>query len=210
MFMITALQVQAFRATGQTKYPDRAALTMSAYLDKLQQPDGLFFHGTNAPFYWGRGNGWAAGMAELLRSLPQSHPQCARIMAGYRKMMAALLKCQGSDGLWRQLLDQPDAWPETSGTAMFDFAMVTGVKNGWLDGKAYGPAARKAWLALVKQLDANASLREVCVGTDKGKSREYFTFNVRVRRAISTGRRLFSGRPRHCCVRLVLLRGKAV
>ncbi len=175
MFMITALQVQAFRATGETQYLDRAAQTMAAYLDRLQQPNGLFFHGTNAPFYWGRGNGWvAAGMAELLRSLPEKHPQRARIMTGYRTMMAALLKCQGDDGMWRQLLDQPDAWQETSGTAMFDFAMVTGVKHGWLDEKTYGPAARKAWLGLVKRLDADANLGEVCVGTDKGQSREFY------------------------------------
>ena len=175
MFMIPALQVQAFRATGEAKYLDRAAVTMAAYLDRLQQANGLFFHGTNAPFFWGRGNGWvAAGMAELLRSLPEKHPQRARIMAGYRAMMAALLKCQGEDGLWRQLLDQPDAWPETSGTAMFDFALVTGVKSGWLDAKTYGPAARKAWLGLVRNLDADANLREVCIGTDKGETREFY------------------------------------
>jgi len=175
MFMITVLQAQAFRATGDAKYLDRAALTMAAYLDRLQQTNGLFFHGTNAPFYWARGNGWvAAGMAELLRSLPADHPQRGRILACYRKMMAALLKCQGDDGLWRQLLDQPDAWPETSGSAMFDYALVTGVKHGWLDGKSYGPAARKAWLGLVKCLDQEANLREVCVGTDKGQSREFY------------------------------------
>lgn len=175
MFMIPAVQVQAFRATGEAKYLDRAALTMAAYLDRLQQPNGLFFHGTNAPFFWGRGNGWvAAGMAELLRSLPEKHPQRTRILAGYRSMMAALLKCQGADGLWRQLLDQPDTWPETSGSAMFDFALVAGVKNGWLEGKTYGPAARKAWFALVRRLDADAKLREVCVGTDKGQTREFY------------------------------------
>lgn len=50
---------------------------------------------------------------------------------------------------------------------MFAFAFVTGVKNGWLDEKTYGPAARKAWLALVGYLDADGNLREVCVGTDK-------------------------------------------
>ena len=42
MYMITAVQVQAYRATRDTKYIDRAALTMAAYLDKLQQPNGLF------------------------------------------------------------------------------------------------------------------------------------------------------------------------
>src|SRR5471032_707765 len=47
MYMITILQVQAFRATGDRKYLDRAALEAVAYLDKLQQPNGLFYHATN-------------------------------------------------------------------------------------------------------------------------------------------------------------------
>lgn len=168
MYMIPAVQAQAFRATGDAKYLDRAALTMATYLDRLQQTNGLFFHGENAPFYWGRGNGWmAAGSAELLRSLPANHPRRERILAGYRKMMAALLTAQDQAGLWHQLLDKPDSWPETSGSAMFTFAFVTGVKQGWLPERTYGPAARKAWLALVGYLDQDANIREVCVGTDK-------------------------------------------
>ena len=168
MYMIPAVQVQAYRATGDRTYLDRAALTMSAYLDRLQQPNGLFFHAADSPFYWGRGNGWyAAGMAELLRSLPKSHPRRARILGGYRRMMASLLKYQGGDGLWRQLIDHPESWAETSGTGMFTFAMVTGVKEGWLNKKTYGPAARRAWLGLVRHLDSDANVREVCVGTNK-------------------------------------------
>jgi rhamnogalacturonyl hydrolase YesR len=171
MYMITAVQVQAFRATRDPKYLDRAALTMAAYLDKLQQPNGLFFHAADSPFYWGRGNGWvAAGMAELLRSLPKNHPRRARILKGYRTMMASLLKYQAEDGLWRQLIDHPDVWAETSSTGMFTFAMVTGVKNGWLPAKTYGPAARKAWLGLVQHIDADANVRDVCVGTNKANA----------------------------------------
>ena len=168
MYMIPALQAQAFRVTRDARYLDQAALTVSAYLDRLQEPGGLFHHGENAPFYWGRGNGWmAAGAAELLRELPRNHPRRARILAGYQKMMAALLPLQDADGLWHQLLDAPDSWAETSGTAMFAFAMVTGVKEGWLDANRYGPAARRAWLGLVARLDENANLRDVCAGTNK-------------------------------------------
>jgi len=168
MYMITAVQAQAFRATRDPKYMDRAALTMATYLDKLQQPNGLFFHAADSPFYWGRGNGWvAAGMTELLRALPKKHPRRARILEGYRKMMASLLKYQGEDGLWRQLIDHPESWAETSSTGMFTFAMVTGVKNGWLPAKTYGPAARKAWLGLVNHIDTQANVTDVCVGTNK-------------------------------------------
>ena len=134
MYMLTILQLEAYRATGDKKYLDRDATEMVAYLDKLQQPNGLFYHAPDVPFFWGRGDGWvAAGMAEMLRDLPADHPQRARIMKGYKLMMAALLKYQGKDGMWRQLIDHDEAWPETSSTAMFTFAMITGVKNGWLD-----------------------------------------------------------------------------
>jgi unsaturated rhamnogalacturonyl hydrolase len=168
MYMITALQVQAFRATGNARYLDRAAQAMAAYLDKLQQPNGLFFHTATSPRPWGRGNGWfAAGMAELLRALPPTDPRHARILAGYQKMMAALLRTQTASGMWRQLVDDDSAanWPETSSTGMFAFAMVTGVKNGWLPADPYGAAARKAWLALVQHLDADGNVHDVCVGT---------------------------------------------
>jgi unsaturated rhamnogalacturonyl hydrolase len=175
MFMITAVQVQAYRATEDPKYLDRAARSMVAYLDKLQQPTGLFFHAPDSPFYWSRGNGWmAAGSAELLRSLPAAHPARPRILEGYRKMMASLLALQGEDGLWRQLLDHPEAWPETSGTGMFAFAMVTGVKQGWLDARTYGPAARKAWLGLVTFIDASGNIGNVCAGTNKGTTVQYY------------------------------------
>jgi len=175
MYMSTILQMQAFRATGDSKYLDRAALEMVAYLDKLQQPNGLFFHAPDVPFFWGRGDGWfAAGMAEMLRSLPPNHPKRGRILEGYRKMMKALLANQGADGMWRQLIDHPEAWPETSSTGMFTFAMITGVKNGWLDENIYGPAARKAWIALVGYIDQNADVTNVCVGTGKKNDLEYY------------------------------------
>jgi unsaturated rhamnogalacturonyl hydrolase len=175
MYMITILQVQAFRATGDSRYVDRAALEMISYLDTLQQPNGLFYHAPDVPFFWGRGNGWvAAGMTELLRTLPKDHPRRARILEGYRKMMKSLVEFQGKDGMWRQLIDRPEAWPETSSTGMFTFALITGVKNGWLDAPTYGPAARKAWLALVGYIDQNADVTSICEGTGKKNDLEYY------------------------------------
>ncbi len=175
MFMITALQVQAYRATHDPIYLDRAAKEMVAYLDKLQQPNGLFYHGENAEHYWGRGDGWVAvGMAELLLSLPDDHPQRARIMDGYHKMMAALLKYQSDTGMWRQLIDNPDAWPESSGTGMFTFAMAVGVKHGWLDAAAYKEPTRKAWIALCADIDEKGNVKEVCEGTNKNPDTQFY------------------------------------
>jgi unsaturated rhamnogalacturonyl hydrolase len=175
MYMLTILQLEAYRATGNRMYLDRDAKEMVAYLDRLQQPNGLFFHAEDVPYFWGRGDGWvAAGMAEMLRSLPEDHPQRPRILAGYRKMMASLLLHQGKDGMWRQLIDHDEAWPESSSSAMFTFAMVTGVKNGWLDAATYGPAARRGWLAVVGYIDQNDDVTSVCEGTNKLADRDYY------------------------------------
>jgi unsaturated rhamnogalacturonyl hydrolase len=175
MYMITMVETQAYRATGDPKYLDRAAREVVAYLDKLQEPNGLFHHAPDVPFFWGRGDGWfAAGMAELLRSLPADNPERPRILQGYRLMMASLLQYQDANGMWHQLIDHPEAWPETSCTGMFAFAMITGVKNGWLDAATYGPAARKAWLGLVSYINPNGDLREVCEGTNKKNDYQYY------------------------------------
>lgn len=175
MFMITAVQAQAYRATGDTVYINRAAREMVVYLDSLQMPNGLFYHAPDVPFFWGRGNGWmAVGMSELLRSLPKGNPNYNRIMKGYKLMMASLLQYQAEDGMWRQLIDDPASWAETSSTGMFTFAFITGVKNGWLDKKTYAPRARKAWLKLITYIDANNDISEVCEGTNKKNDKQYY------------------------------------
>lgn len=175
MFMITAVQSQAYRATGKKKYIERAAKEMVLYLDSLQKPNGLFYHAPDVPYFWGRGDGWmAVGMAELLRSLPKNNPNRERIMKGYTTMMASLLKYQAESGMWRQLIDDEGSWAESSCTGMFTFAMITGVKNGWLDAATYGAAARKGWLALVTYINENNDVREVCEGTNKKNDRQYY------------------------------------
>ena len=175
MYMLTILQLQQYRASGDKMYLDRTAKEMSSYLDKLQQPNGLFFHAPDVPFFWGRGDGWmAAGMAELLTDLPKDHPKHARILKGYTLMMSALLKYQGKDGMWRQLIDRDDSWPESSSSAMFTYAFITGVKNGWLPEAEYGPAARKAWIAVAGYIDQNSDITQVCEGTGKKNDLAYY------------------------------------
>lgn len=181
MYMITILQIKAYQATGDFKYIDRAAKEMVAYLDSIQQPNGLFYHAPDVPFYWARGNGWfAVGMAELLSKLPMSHPDHPRILRGYLRMMKTLKNHQNGQGTWYQLIDKPDSWVETSGSAMFVYALILGVKNGWLDEKEYGEAARKGWIGLVPYVNADGDLTEVCKGTGKKNDEQYYYDRPRI------------------------------
>jgi unsaturated rhamnogalacturonyl hydrolase len=181
VYMISCLQVQAYRATGNMIYLERAALEVDAYIQKLQQPNGLFFHGPEAHYFWGRGNGWvAAGMAELLLVLPEDNSHYASILVGYKKMMKTLADCQAEDGMWCQLIDHPESFRETSSTAMFGFAMTVGVKKGLLPGKTYRQASRKAWNALTEYLNEDGKIREVCVGTGQSKVVNFYLTRPRV------------------------------
>ena len=175
IWMIGSLQVQAFRATGNQEYLERAALTIITYLQKLQQPNGLFFHGQQAPFYWGRGNGWvAAGLAELLSELPPDNLHYAAILQGYRQMMWVLRQYQTPDGLWRQLVDNETAWRETSASAMFGYAIAVGVRAGLLPKHLFTGVYQKAWLALVEYVNENGKMRDVCVGTGQSDDLEFY------------------------------------
>jgi len=175
MFMITAVQAQAYKATGDKKYIDRAAKEMVLYLDSIQQPNGLFYHAPDIPFFWGRGNGWmAAGMTQLLSCLPKDNPDRPRILQGYQTMMKTLKTYQAVNGMWRQLIDDSTSWEESSCSGMFTYAMIEGVKNGWLNTKAYAPIAKKGWLALVANINANGDIQNVCEGTNKTNSRQFY------------------------------------
>ena len=181
MFMITILQAQAYYVTGERKYIDRAAKEMVVYLDELQRPNGLFYHAPDVPYFWGRGNGWmAVGMAELLKSTPKDNPSYARILKGYHLMMESLKNYQNEEGTWNQLIDKSDCWSETSGSAMFTYAMIMGVKEGWLDANEYGSVARKAWIALVPYINDAGDVEEVCIGTGKKNDLQYYYDRPRI------------------------------
>lgn len=175
MYFTPTLESRIFKIDGDPSTIDRVTKWLTAYADSLLLPNGLIKHTTQVPFIWGRGMGWAAaGLTNALQDLPEDHPKRQHLMDCYLKMMAGLEPFQTPNGLWRQLIDYPDAWEETSGSAMFTYAMVTCIRLGWLDPEIYGPIVEKAWLALVNKLDENGGLEDVCVGTnEKLTSQEY-------------------------------------
>lgn len=116
----------------------------------------------------------AVGMTDLLKVLPQDNPYRGRIEKAYKLMMGTLLGYQAEDGMWRQLVDDEASWKETSASAMFTYAMIVGVKNGWLDKVTYGAAARKGWLALLTYLNDDDNIRNVCEGTNAYNDYKYY------------------------------------
>lgn len=173
MFMVGALQIQAYRALKKEVYLDRGALELLAYAKALQRQYGLFQHTMDIPVFWGRANGWAAvAMALTLENMPQEHNKRQELMTVYKKMMDALQKYQGINGLWHQVIIDPASYEETSCTAMFTYAIATGVKNRWLD-ESFRETAVKGWNGLLTKVK-NGQLSDICVGTGEGRNYDYY------------------------------------
>lgn len=168
MYFGSTLETRIFKITGDPDAVERVTKWLTAYVDSLQLPNGLIKHTTKVPFIWGRGVGWAAvGLANALEGIPEDHPKREYLMKSYVKLLDGLLPYQTSNGLWRQLIDNPDAWEETSGSAMIAYSMVTGIRLGWLDAEKFRPVVDKTWMGLVNKLNENGELEEVCVGTNE-------------------------------------------
>lgn len=175
MYMIGSLQAQAYKSIGDTVYLNRAAKTIKVYCDKLQKPNGLFYHRDDAPFYWGRGNGWAAAaFAEIIQILPEDHGYYTDIKNAFTRMMKTLVSYQGDDGMWHQLLDDPESYAESSCTGMFLYAMATGLDKGWLSYEEFSPVVSRGWDALAGYVDVEGRTENVCIGTNAKNSKEHY------------------------------------
>ena len=110
----------------------------------------------------------------ILQYLKPGDAHYDRIHAGYMKMMETLFSLQRPNGMWGQLIDDPKSWDETSGTAMFAYAFMKGVRHGWIDAEKYAPAARKAYIAVCSTMDGLGNVTGVCIGTGARNDRQYY------------------------------------
>jgi rhamnogalacturonyl hydrolase YesR len=176
LYMSVPCLAQAGKLTGDARYFDDAAKQILQFAERMFVKErGLFMHGwvqgmqPHPVFPWARANGWATmAMAELLDVLPQNHPKRAQILEIYRAHAAGLAAAQGHDGLWHQLLDRPESYEETSASAMYVFSLARGINRGWLDARAFGPAASLGWNAVATRVNAKGQVEGTCVGTGMG------------------------------------------
>ena len=120
MFMAGALLGRAFQITGEGRYVD--LLTTFLLDGNIQQENGLFWHCRSAPYYWGRGNGFAAmGLTETLTYLPQDHGSRPAIMAMYLRLVESLRRLQRPSGMLPQVLDFPGSYDEFTAACMMGY-----------------------------------------------------------------------------------------
>ena len=171
VFMSCPILAQVGKLTGDVKYHDMAVRHL-AFMRKLcARPDGLYRNSPLNDAAWGRGNGFPAlGLALTLTDLPAEHPGRAEMLRAFQEHLAALRTHQDPTGMWHQVIDVEGSYRELTATCMITFAMLRGMKHGWLDRTTYEPCVRKTWPAILARIGADGSLIDVCEGTGKQTS----------------------------------------
>jgi len=174
IFMGASILAQVGHLTGERRYFDMAARQIAFMNGLVRRDDGLYRHSPLTDAAWGRGNGFAAiGYALTLSYLPADHPAYAGLLAEYRDYMATLADWQNDDGTWRQVIDFPGAYHETSATAIIGFSMQRGLNLGLLPDE-FESVVAGAWSGLLTRTDADGGFIDVSESTNKQASLEAY------------------------------------
>lgn len=122
-----------------------------------------------SPNFWGRSIGWYfMAVVDALDFIPKNHPQREKLISIVRGLADALPTYQ-RNGLWYQVIDQPERagnFPEASVTTQCMYAYAKAVNKGYVS-KKYRIFAEKAFEGiqnnlLRKNADGTISLTRCC------------------------------------------------
>lgn len=202
MFMGIPTVAYMGKLTGDTKYYDEAARQVLQFASRMWVPEKqLFRHGwveamePHPAFHWGRANGWAIlTLCEVLDVLPADHPKRPELLKLLQAHAEGLARLQHHDGFWHQLLDRNDTYLEASATAIYTYCFAHAINQGWLDAKAYGPAALLGWQASASSVNAKGQVEKVCVGTGMAFDPAFYAYRpVHVMAAHGYGPLIWAG-----------------
>jgi rhamnogalacturonyl hydrolase YesR len=175
IFMGASILAAVGDLTGERRYFDMAVRQIDFMNVLVRRDDGLYRHSPLTDAAWGRGNGFAAiGYALTLSKLPTDHAAYARVLGEYRDYMRTLARWQNADGTWRQVVDHPGSYHETSSTAIIGYSMQRGLNRGWLEPEEFEASVARAFSAVSQRTDAAGGFIDVSESTNKQPSLEAY------------------------------------
>jgi rhamnogalacturonyl hydrolase YesR len=177
VFMDCPLLAAAARLTGDKRYLEACRNHFDFMRQLCLREDGIYRHSPLNEAAWGRGNGFPGlGVALVLRELAPGAPEVETYRKALRGHLDALLPFQDEAGMWHQVIDHPESYPEFSATCMIGFALHQGLREGWLEPERYQAPADRAWEAIKGRIGLDGERVEgVCTSTGAQKTLEdYF------------------------------------
>ena len=161
LYMAEPFYAEYSAVFGEDNWTDIA--NQFAWMEKNARDEktGLLYHGWDeskqqrwadkttgrSPHFWGRAMGWyAMGLVDTLEHFPKDHPRRAELIAILNREAAAIEKVQDpKSGVWWDILDlggREKNYLESSGSAMFVYALTRGVREGYLPERFMKTAVR--------------------------------------------------------------------
>ena len=163
IFFVGALLGRAYDFTNREDY----ANFLFNYLEQVnpQTHSNLWWHSNSSPYYWGRGNAFAAlGFAEALSFLPMTDTKFQKSANKHRAHLDALISYQHESGAWPQVINNPDTYLELTSTAILGYVLARGIRQGWLS-QDYSSYLEKAWIGVTNYIDSTGQVRNACAST---------------------------------------------
>lgn len=180
LFMNCPFLVRWARFTANPALVEDAAWQIVRQAQIMQGDDGIWAHGyfwdrqAPAPHHWGRAGAWALlATLEVLDVLEPGDRHREALLAIVRRQISGLAALQTPNGLWRQIIDDPHLWEETSSSAMFAYGIARAVNAGWIEPK-WIEVALRAFEGIATQINPDGVIRNCCTGTDISLDLEYY------------------------------------
>jgi unsaturated rhamnogalacturonyl hydrolase len=173
---------------GRPHYVEEAKRQFLLHIQFLfDAKSGLFFHGWTfkdgghnfADARWGRGNSWVTivipEFIELL-DLQNDDALRAHLVATLARQSQALARLQTESGLWRTLLDVPEAegsYVEASATAGFAYGLLKAERRRYI-GKEHRATAVRAVRAVLDNISPEGELLNTSFGTGMGHDLQHY------------------------------------
>ena len=189
LYMSVPFLCRYYKLTGDARYVNDAAKQFLGFKKKLFMPEENlmshvydFTYDTATFVPWGRGNGWVGfSLSELLEVLPQEHELRPQLLDMFKTLCSGYLKYQDENGMWHQVVNDLESYPETSCTSMFIYSFSRGIRFGWLTDNTdeYIKAVYKGWTALSKtSVDASGNVYGVCRGSEFSFIPDYYKYEL--------------------------------
>lgn len=144
---------------------------------------GLWFHGWTfegrhnfAEALWARGNCWVTiAIPEFIELLDLQPGDSLRrfLIETLEAQVAALARHQDESGLWRTLIDDPDAYVEASATAGFAYGILKAIRKRYI-GREHEAMALRAVKGVLANISPDGELQNVSFGTAMGDTLQFY------------------------------------
>ncbi|WP_245809752.1 MULTISPECIES: glycoside hydrolase family 88/105 protein [Cohnella] len=175
VFMAVLFLARTASLARRPDFAEEAQRQVLLHLRLLEDEDsGVLFHGWNcgtadhmSAARWTRANAWvAAGVPLILKEIEPLVAVSAELKTRYGRLMEGLVRFQREDGLWSTVMDRPDFYRETSGSAGIGYGLWKAMDAGLIEANdRYRTSAERTLKAVMAQIDESGIVRGVSGGT---------------------------------------------